>query len=123
MGSGINAAATVSLAKSTNIPIIASGGSKKLDDVRTLSVHEQDGVCGVIAGRALYEGSLGLSDAQELSDELSGFNGFGKANYSLSGCEYGARCQRVNFINLQDAGDPVEIAKNTMRKELTNYAF
>ena len=72
MGSGINAAATVSLAKSTNIPIIASGGLKNLDDVRALSVHEQDGVCGVIAGRAIYEGSLGLSDAQELSDELSG---------------------------------------------------
>ena len=72
MGSGINAAATGSLAKATNIPIIASGGLKNLDDVRTLSVHEQDGVCGVIAGRALYEGSLGLLDAQKLSDELSG---------------------------------------------------
>ena len=46
---------------STTIPIIASGGVSSLDDIRALST--MDGLAGVIAGRAIYEGRFAVTDA------------------------------------------------------------
>ncbi len=60
---GCNVDATVDLARSVDIPVIASGGVKGLDDIRMLSLHAQDGIEGVITGRALYEGKLDLATA------------------------------------------------------------
>ena len=60
---GCNIEATVDLARSVDIPVIASGGVKGLDDIHILSLHTKDGIEGVIAGRALYEGRLDLQAA------------------------------------------------------------
>ncbi len=71
MGSGINIEATKNLAESINIPVIASGGLTSLEDVRKLSNCEGTGIFGVIAGRALYDNAINLSEAQAISDKLS----------------------------------------------------
>ena len=60
---GCNVEATVDLARAVNIPVIASGGVAGIADIRILSLHAKDGVEGVITGRALYDGRLGLADA------------------------------------------------------------
>ncbi|MFO7188085.1 MAG: 1-(5-phosphoribosyl)-5-[(5-phosphoribosylamino)methylideneamino]imidazole-4-carboxamide isomerase [Pseudomonadota bacterium] len=72
MLSGVNVEATVALAQQLRIPVIASGGLNGLDDVRALCAVEQEGVMGVIAGRAIYEGTLDFKAAQALADELTG---------------------------------------------------
>jgi len=60
---GCNIDATVELARSVTLPVIASGGVKGLDDIRMLSLHATDGIEGVITGRALYDGRLDLATA------------------------------------------------------------
>jgi len=63
MRTGCNVAATRDLAKATHVPVIASGGISGLDDVLEILSLQADGVVGVITGRALYDGSLDLSEA------------------------------------------------------------
>lgn len=60
---GCNIDATVSLARGCSIPVIASGGVAGIADIRILSLHAQDGIEGVITGRALYDGRLDLKAA------------------------------------------------------------
>ena len=60
---GVNLEATVELARQVDIPVIASGGVKGLDDIHVLSLHANDGIEGVITGRALYDGRLDLAAA------------------------------------------------------------
>ncbi|MFK4005249.1 1-(5-phosphoribosyl)-5-[(5-phosphoribosylamino)methylideneamino]imidazole-4-carboxamide isomerase [Qipengyuania sp. NPDC077563] len=60
---GVNLEATVELARQVDIPVIASGGVKGLDDIHVLSLHAKDGIEGVITGRALYDGRLDLAAA------------------------------------------------------------
>ncbi|WP_156842932.1 1-(5-phosphoribosyl)-5-[(5-phosphoribosylamino)methylideneamino]imidazole-4-carboxamide isomerase [Novosphingobium aquimarinum] len=60
---GVNVDATVDLARSVDIPVIASGGVKGLADIRLLALHAKDGIEGVITGRALYDGRLDLATA------------------------------------------------------------
>jgi phosphoribosylformimino-5-aminoimidazole carboxamide ribotide isomerase len=67
MLSGVNIQATASLARETGCPVIASGGLKDLSDVTELLTVEVDGVIGAITGRAIYEGTLDLSEAVHLT--------------------------------------------------------
>lgn len=60
---GCNIDATLDLARRVDIPVIASGGVKGLDDIHVLSLHAHEGIEGVITGRALYEGRLDLAAA------------------------------------------------------------
>lgn len=60
---GVNIEATVDLARQVDIPVIASGGVKGLDDIHILTLHANDGIEGVITGRALFEGRLDLAAA------------------------------------------------------------
>jgi len=60
---GVNVEATAALARAVDVPVIASGGVASLADIAALKAHEGDGVCGVIAGRALYDGRLALPAA------------------------------------------------------------
>ncbi|MGJ8598321.1 1-(5-phosphoribosyl)-5-[(5-phosphoribosylamino)methylideneamino] imidazole-4-carboxamide isomerase, partial [Sulfitobacter sp.] len=60
---GVNIEATVDLAQRVDIPVIASGGVKGLDDIHILSMNAHNGIEGVITGRALYEGRLDLAAA------------------------------------------------------------
>jgi phosphoribosylformimino-5-aminoimidazole carboxamide ribotide isomerase len=67
MMQGFNFEATQKLAQAVNIPIFASGGIGKLDDIHTLKTLAKDGVAGAIIGRALYEGSFTLADAVKIA--------------------------------------------------------
>lgn len=60
---GVNVAATAALARRLSTPVIASGGVAGLDDLRALRAHENDGIAGVICGRALYDGRIDLAAA------------------------------------------------------------
>jgi len=70
MLTGINVDATVKLAQSLSIPVIASGGLAGLADIEKLCAVEDEGIEGVICGRAIYSGDLDFTKAQELADKL-----------------------------------------------------
>lgn len=64
---GCNIDATLDLARQTDLPVIASGGVKGLDDIRMLALHAVEGIEGVITGRALYDGRLDLAAALQMA--------------------------------------------------------
>ena len=72
MLTGLNIEATVKLAQALTIPVYASGGLSGLADIERLCAVEQEGVHGVICGRALYNGALDFAMAQKRVDELNG---------------------------------------------------
>jgi phosphoribosylformimino-5-aminoimidazole carboxamide ribotide isomerase len=72
MMAGVNIDATVKLAQSMTIPVIASGGVHNVKDVEALCAVQDEGIEGVICGRSIYEGTLDLRSAQKRADELSG---------------------------------------------------
>ena len=72
MLTGINVDATVKLAQSLKIPVIASGGLAGMADIEALCAVESEGVEGVICGRAIYTGDLDFAAGQERADELTG---------------------------------------------------
>ena len=74
MMTGVNLDSTVELAQSIHIPVVASGGITNIDDIRALCDVADEGIMGAITGRALYEGTLDLAEAQTLADELCAGN-------------------------------------------------
>ncbi len=64
---GVNIEATVALARSTAIPVIASGGVAGIADIEQLKRYEADGIEGVITGRAIYDGRLDLGEALKVA--------------------------------------------------------
>ena len=74
MMQGVNVEATLEMARASSIPIIASGGISHLDDIRMLARHTREGITGAITGRAIYEGTLNLKEAQAAADSLTSFD-------------------------------------------------
>ena len=72
MLSGINIEATVKLAQALSIPVIASGGLTNMQDIEALCAVADQGIEGVICGRAIYSGELDFAAAQTRADELQG---------------------------------------------------
>jgi phosphoribosylformimino-5-aminoimidazole carboxamide ribotide isomerase len=68
MMQGVNVEATVKMASEISTPVIASGGISTLDDIKALQAVAEEGIMGAIIGRALYEGSIDLAEAQKLVD-------------------------------------------------------
>ena len=68
MLSGPNIAETVNLARSVSIPVIVSGGIATINDVKACARHLEDGICGAITGRAIYEGTLDFATAMQKLD-------------------------------------------------------
>jgi phosphoribosylformimino-5-aminoimidazole carboxamide ribotide isomerase len=68
MMQGVNVEATAKLAAAITIPVIASGGVSTLDDIRALQEVADEGIMGTIIGRALYEGTIDLAEAQKIVD-------------------------------------------------------
>ena len=66
---GPNVAATVELAKTVDIPVIASGGVSSMDDLRALKDAGAGLLDGVISGRALYDGAIDAAEARALLAE------------------------------------------------------
>lgn len=70
MMTGVNIEATYKLAQALKTPVIASGGLSGVKDVETICQKlVPEGIVGVIAGRALYEGTLELKKAQAAADQ------------------------------------------------------
>jgi len=69
MMQGVNIEATVKMAQAIKIPVIASGGITSMDDVKALSVVADEGIMGAITGRAIYEGTIDLAEAQAWLDQ------------------------------------------------------
>ncbi|MEM7220346.1 MAG: 1-(5-phosphoribosyl)-5-[(5-phosphoribosylamino)methylideneamino] imidazole-4-carboxamide isomerase [Pseudomonadota bacterium] len=71
---GVNVAATVQMAETSGLPVIASGGVASLDDLRALVAGFASSggeLLGVITGRAIYDGRLDVTAGQRLLDASS----------------------------------------------------
>jgi phosphoribosylformimino-5-aminoimidazole carboxamide ribotide isomerase len=71
MMQGVNVEQTLAMAHASSIPIIASGGITNMDDIRALCEVSGDGILGAITGRAIYEGTLDVREAQSYCDDYS----------------------------------------------------
>ena len=49
----------------TDATITASGGVSTLEDLRTLARYEDEGIDGIIVGKALVEGAFTVDEALE----------------------------------------------------------
>lgn len=58
---GPNTAATEALARAVSVPVIASGGVSRMDDL--IRLRDTGVIAGAISGRALYDGAIDLSEA------------------------------------------------------------
>lgn len=65
MLSGVNVAATKTLASETDLQVVASGGVRSIEDV---AAFLDSAIAGIILGKALYEGLLDLKQALRLAD-------------------------------------------------------
>jgi phosphoribosylformimino-5-aminoimidazole carboxamide ribotide isomerase len=68
MMQGVNVEATVAMAQASSIPVIASGGITNMDDIKKLQAMAHKGILGAITGRAIYEGTLNVAEAQAYCD-------------------------------------------------------
>lgn len=71
MMQGVNIEATVALAAAAHIPVIASGGVTDMQDIRALQAVAGQGILGAITGRAIYEGTLDVAEAQRFCDNAT----------------------------------------------------
>lgn len=78
--------------------IIVAGGVTSVVDVEKL---KKLGVYGCIIGKALYEGKIDLPKPNNLAKRI----------IPCMDIKDGRVVKGVNFVNLKDAGDPVELAK------------
>lgn len=67
MMAGPDVAATREMAEAVGLEIVHSGGITTLEDIRAVLALEPLGVVGCIVGRALYDGTLDLSEAIRLA--------------------------------------------------------
>ncbi|MBT8148852.1 MAG: 1-(5-phosphoribosyl)-5-[(5-phosphoribosylamino)methylideneamino]imidazole-4-carboxamide isomerase [Gammaproteobacteria bacterium] len=80
MMQGVNVDATLAMAEASSIPVIASGGITNMQDIVALrSVAAQGdatagGIIGAITGRAIYEGTLDVAEAQRYCDAPTASN-------------------------------------------------
>jgi phosphoribosylformimino-5-aminoimidazole carboxamide ribotide isomerase len=55
---GVDADVAADFARRLRVPVIASGGVSSLADIAALKAREEDGIAGIICGRALYDGRI-----------------------------------------------------------------
>ena len=63
MKRGPNIDAIREFAMAINAPVIAAGGISSIKDIENMAELEEDGLSGIIVGRALYDGSIRLEQA------------------------------------------------------------
>jgi len=61
-GTGVDVESVAELADGLHIPVIASGGVHGVEDVGRLLAARRGNICGVIVGRALYEGKVTMAE-------------------------------------------------------------
>ena len=64
---GVNIEQTKIFAKSTEIPIIASGGISNMNNLKALYDNKNIGISGVIIGKAIYEKKFDIKNLAKLS--------------------------------------------------------
>ena len=117
MMSGPNIALAARLGLWSGAPSIVSGGVQSLDDL-ALALEEPD-VGGVVVGKALFDGSLSLRDAQEMvvtqakreDASATAVTGLTRRVIPCLDVQGGRVVKGINFQNLVDHGDPAEAAK------------
>ncbi len=57
---------TLVFAKNTNIPTIISGGVSSEKDIRQIKKMANEGILGVISGRAIYDNRLNVSECNKI---------------------------------------------------------
>jgi phosphoribosylformimino-5-aminoimidazole carboxamide ribotide isomerase len=72
MRTGPDVNAIRNFAKTISVSVIAAGGIASLKDIEDLLSLEEDGVRGVIVGRALYDGSIKLEAIYDMLHERRG---------------------------------------------------
>ncbi|QPJ62135.1 MAG: 1-(5-phosphoribosyl)-5-[(5-phosphoribosylamino)methylideneamino]imidazole-4-carboxamide isomerase [Candidatus Nitronauta litoralis] len=72
MMQGPNLDAVRAFCESTSLPVIASGGVTRLEDITAISELAECGVEGMIVGKALYDKSFQLKDALKLAKDHAG---------------------------------------------------
>ncbi len=77
-GKGLNLKETKTLAQASPVPVIASGGVSRIQDIEDLLALEPDGVMGVVVGRALYTGQVDLREALRLTRKSTAPDGRGR---------------------------------------------
>ena len=66
---GPNIPEVVAVASATGLPLVVAGGISSIEDIKKVKSLARYGVVGVIAGRALYEGTLLVREACEVLHE------------------------------------------------------
>ena len=108
MLSGPNIPALEEVARQTGLSVIASGGVSSLQDLIELKKLEGIGVRGAIVGKALYDGRLDLAEALRQVEGVPLL--LAKRIIPCLDVKDGRVVKGTNFLNLRDAGDPVELA-------------
>jgi phosphoribosylformimino-5-aminoimidazole carboxamide ribotide isomerase len=72
MRTGPDVGAIRNFARAISVSVIAAGGIASLKDIEDLLPLEEDGVRGVIVGRALYDGSIKLEAIYDMLHERRG---------------------------------------------------
>jgi phosphoribosylformimino-5-aminoimidazole carboxamide ribotide isomerase len=80
---GPNIAAIREFAQNLDIPVIAAGGIGSIHDIEDVLELEVFGVTGMIIGRALYDGSISLEKAIEVTTKKG--SGKKRKNLQISG--------------------------------------
>ena len=143
MLTGVNIEATVQArARAQDPGDRLAAASATLDDIEELCAVENEGIIGAIAGRAIYEGTLdfkaALKAAKGRRRRLSAGRrrcaaapahaapiamGLAKRIIPCLDVADGRVVKGVNFVNLRDAGDPVEVARRYDEQGADELAF
>ncbi len=112
---GPNVEDTAALAREVEMPILASGGVGRVEDLGRLAAIP--GVVGTVVGRALYTGAIDLRRAQAVAAVGIGpsaaagvLSMLAKRVIPCLDVKDGRVVKGVRFVDLRDAGDPVEAA-------------
>lgn len=94
------------LARTTRMRIIASGGVSTVSDVVSLARHRN--ISGCVIGKALLERRIDLADAIA---RVAMPNAIPERVIPCLDVRDGRVVKGVNFVNIRDAGDPVECVR------------
>ena len=124
MLTGVNIEATVHLARAIKVPVIASGGLASSTTSARSARTRPTASSARSPGRALYEGTLDFKAAVEAArrqgDRIGGPRRPPTAAFARCLAKRIIPCldvaagrvvKGVNFVDLRDAGDPVEVAR------------
>lgn len=99
--------------------VIAAGGISDLQSIKKLQMI---GIAGAILGKALYEGKISLSAALRYAKSGTAFD-LAKRIIPCLDVKNGRVVKGVNFKNLRDAGDPVELGKKYSKEGADELIF